>query len=231
MPTADQLRQYPLFAGLSDEELAGIAPCIIKRAFAKGAYLFHPGSPGLSLYLIESGWVRSFFADVRGREYFLNYSGPRSVVGLPLLAEDQERLYGAAAYQETVALILGREDVFDFMKRSHPFMQNMFREMVNIIRRIGLYAQAHTILQLDGRLASLLIYMAMYGPSAGTNEIEITLTQAEIASWAGVSRGRTNQSLNKMQRRNLIRLNGHKIILLDLPGLAKMAEGLLTYSV
>jgi len=73
--------------------------------------------------------------------------------------------------------------------------------------------------------------MAMYGPSAGTNEIEITLTQAEMASWVGVSRGRINQSLNKMQRRNLIRLDDHKIILLDLPGLAKMAEGLLTYSV
>jgi CRP/FNR family cyclic AMP-dependent transcriptional regulator len=225
----DQIRKYPLFAGLSEAELAALAPCIIKRTFGRGAYLFHPGNPGLSMYLIESGWVRLFFADVRGQEYLLNMFGPRACVGLPLLPDDQVRLAGAAAQQETVALVLGRDDVFDFMQRFPQFMQNIYLEMTSSLRKLTLYAQAHAILKLDGRLASLLLYQAMNGPSTGTNEIELALNQAEIASWVSVSRGRINQALSKMQERNLIRLEGQKIILLDLQGLAKMAEGLLTY--
>jgi CRP/FNR family cyclic AMP-dependent transcriptional regulator len=183
----------------------------------------------LSMYLIESGWVRLFFADVRGQEYLLNMFGPRACVGLPLLPDDQVRLAGAAAQQETVALVLGRDDVFDFMQRFPQFMQNIYLEMTSSLRKLTLYAQAHAILKLDGRLASLLLYQAMNGPSTGTNEIELALNQAEIASWVSVSRGRINQALSKMQERNLIQLEGQKIILLDLQGLAKMAEGLLTY--
>lgn len=231
MPTNDQLRAYSLFTGLSDAELTALAPCITRRAFGKGAYLYYPGSPGLSLYLVESGLVRTFFADVHGREYLLNVFGPRTCIGLPVLPDGQARMVGAAVQQETVTLILMRDDMFEMMKRSAQFMQNVYYELANATRKLALYAQAHTILQVNGRLASLLMYHAVRGDGAGSNEIALSLTQAEIASWVGASRARINSALSKMQQQKLIRLEGKKIIILDLQGVAKMAEGLHNYSV
>lgn len=231
MLSIDQIRDYPLFKNLGEAELGTLAGCLVKRTFGKGAYLFYPGNPGQSMYLIESGWVRLFFADARGQEYLVNIVGLRSCVGLPLLPDDRVRFAGAAAQQETVVLAFAREDMFDFMKRSLQFQQNIYLEMANNIRKLTLYSQAHTILQLNGRLASLLIYLALNGPSTGTDEINLALTQAEIASWVGVSRGRINRTLGKMQGANLIRMDGQKITILNMQGLAKMAEGLLTYGV
>jgi pimeloyl-ACP methyl ester carboxylesterase len=49
MLTIDQLRTYPLFAGLTEIELAGLASCLIKRTFARNAYIYFPGNPGLNL--------------------------------------------------------------------------------------------------------------------------------------------------------------------------------------
>jgi CRP/FNR family transcriptional regulator len=223
------LREYPLFAGLNEDELASISICLTKRHFAKGAYLYYPGNPGLSMYLVESGLVRLFFANTRGEEFLLNLIRPGSTVGLPLLPDDHVRLTGAAAQQDSVVLILSREDMFKFMQSSSQFMQNIYLEMTSSMRRLTLYAQAHTMLDISARLASLLVYQSVNNQNISAGDIELPLSQAEIAGWVGASRGRVNRTLSKMQQQKLIRLDGSKIFVNDLPNLMKMAEGLLTY--
>jgi CRP/FNR family cyclic AMP-dependent transcriptional regulator len=225
----DQIRKYPLFAGLSDLELAALAPCLTKRTFGQDAYLFYPGNPGLNLYLVESGLLRLFFADVQGQEYLLNVVGPLDCVGLPLLPDDQTRLVGLSALQQTVVLTFARDDVFAVMKRSPRFMENIYMEMSRNARKLTLYIQAHTILQLEGRLASLLVYLAMNCTDPAADGFPLPLNQGDIASWVGCSRGRINRALGKMRERNLVRLDDNRVIVLDLPGLVRMAGGLVTY--
>lgn len=45
MISPTSLQTYPLFAGLSEHELGQLASYLSKRAFVKGAYLYHPGGP------------------------------------------------------------------------------------------------------------------------------------------------------------------------------------------
>jgi CRP-like cAMP-binding protein len=231
MISATSLQAYPLFAGLSEIELGQLAPYLSKRTFGKGAYLYHPGNPSLYLYLIESGQVRIFFSDSHGQEYFVNIVGPPSSLGQPLLPDDKVRMTGAAAQLETVVLFLAREDMFAFMKRSAQFMQNIYMDLAANARKLTIYAQAHTILRVDERLASLLLFQAANRKSSDRDEIVLPLTQAEVASWVGSSRGQINRALSKMQKANLIRLEDHKIFVLDMQGLAKMAERMNIYRV
>ena len=58
MLTEDQIRKYPFFEGLNGAELARLANILTKRSFARGAYVFYPGSPGANAYLVESGLVK-----------------------------------------------------------------------------------------------------------------------------------------------------------------------------
>ena len=231
MTTSERRIQYPLFEGLGREELAPIHDCLTKRHFAKGAYLYYPGTPGLSLYLVESGLVRLFFTNTKGDEFMLNLAPPGSTVGLPLLPDDKVRLSGACAQQESVVSILSREDAFRFMRSSPQFMHNIYMEMTSNLRKLTLYAQAHTILDINARLASLLVYQAVNNPNHGTGDLELSLSQSEIAGWVGASRGRVNRALHTMQEQGLVRLAGPQIFIQDLARLVKMAEGLLTYTV
>ena len=224
MPNTDHLQKYPLFEDLTESELAGLLPHIHKRVFAKGVYLFHPGNPGLNLYLVESGMVRLFFAGTRGQEFLLNLAGPRTCVGLPLLMDDQVRIIGAAAHQDAVVLSLSRDVAFDFMKRSPQFMFNIYLQMSNSLRMLGRYTQSIATLSLDGRMASLFLHLNRDNNRGKTNEVKLPVSQAEIAGWVGASRGRVNRVLAKMQELNLIRVEGQKILLLDRQGLEKMAE-------
>jgi CRP-like cAMP-binding protein len=225
MSTVHQLREYPLFAGLSDAELAQLAACLTKRTFAKGAYLYYPGNPAMSIYLVESGLVRLFFCDARGREFLLNLVGPLSVVGLPFLREDQIRLAGAAALQTSVVLSLSLEDMMNFTKCSPQIMHNIYRELDASMRALFTYARSFVTSSLHGRLAAMLLYLSGGDKSqAIRDEVDLPLSQAEIASWLGASRGRLNRVLNRLQQSGLIQVSGQKILILDRPGLVRMVE-------
>jgi CRP-like cAMP-binding protein len=225
--TVSQIRDYPFFADLNETELASLASCMSKRTFARNAYLYYPGNPGLSIYLVESGLVRLFFCDARGKEYILNLVGRRSVVGVPLLHEDQTRVAGAAALHTSVVLVLPWEDAFRFSKRSPQFMHNMYKEMDAALRKLFVYAQGLATASLNGRLATMLLHLSDYAESQGiANEVDLPLSQSEIASWLGASRGRLNRALSRLQQLGLIRVSGQKIYILDWPGLERMAEGL-----
>ena len=85
MPIIEQLHKYSLFNGLNQRELTALSSGITKRFFARGAYIYHPGAPGLNMYLVESGLVRMFFANNQGDEFLMNLVMPNDCFGLPVL--------------------------------------------------------------------------------------------------------------------------------------------------
>ncbi len=217
---AEHLRAYPLLASLSDDELAAIAPKITKRAFAKGAYIYQPGSPGLNMYLVESGLVRMFFANQRGEEFLMNLVTPTDCFGTPLLMDNQARLVGAAAVRDTVVLALAREDVFDGMRRIPQFAVNIYVDISNKMRLLGGYLHGVTTLSVQGRLAKVFLHYS----APQTNELNLPISQGELAGMLASSRGRVNRALANMQAQGLIRMDGQKIYILDRAGLVKTSE-------
>jgi CRP-like cAMP-binding protein len=207
-------------------ELTSIWNCLVKRVFAKNTYLYYPGNPGLNLYLVETGLIRLFFANTHGEEFIMNLVGPHNTVGLPLLKDDQVRIMGAAAQQDSLLWQMSRDDALRLMKRMPQFMLNVHAELAENLRKLGLYAQAHAILNLDGRLANLFLHLTRQNQNAEVDEIEIPLNQSEVASWVAASRGRTNRAIIKMQEMGFIRVAGQRIFILNRKGLAGLADDL-----
>jgi CRP/FNR family transcriptional regulator len=225
MITADQLRKYPFFAGLSNAELTALTSCISKRTVAKGAYLYHPGNPGLYTYLVESGMVRLFFNNAQGQEFVLNLVGPGEVFGLPLWQEQQSRVLGAAALLPTVVLVIKREDLFHFMERFPTLMHNIYQELATNARNLTLRVRALTTLSLKGRLARLLLRLnAKDKTGENKSEIYLPLNQGELAGWLGVSRGRLNRAVRELMQLGLIRNDGPKYVVLDREGLERIIQ-------
>jgi CRP/FNR family transcriptional regulator len=224
MPVIEQIRQYPLFAGLTEDELTALSPGITKRSFAKGAYIYHPGAPGLNMYLIESGMVRMFFVNHRWEEFLMNLLTPPGCFGLPLLPDNQVRITGAAAVRDTVALSLSREVVFDAMRRSPQFAFNIYLEMSNGIRALGKYVHGVATLSVLGRLASVILFLSDRDSLGKKNELDLPISQGDLASLIGSSRGRVNRALAILEKQGLIRVEEQKIYILDRPGLAATHE-------
>lgn len=223
MVKIDQICNYPLFEGLNETELARLASAIVKRSFARGAYVFYPGSPAVNAYLVESGLVRMFFSTVSRQEILLNLAAPPEAFSLPTLEESQLRVIGASALVPTVLLSIGREDFFQVFSSSPQFARNVYRTLLIISRKLLLHNRMLTTLSLNGRLAAMLLRLAIKS-SNQEHIIQVPISQEDFASWIGASRGRLNQAMKRLQQTGLIEVQGQKVIILDYPGLERLAE-------
>jgi CRP/FNR family transcriptional regulator/CRP/FNR family cyclic AMP-dependent transcriptional regulator len=222
MSKVTMLRSVPFFAGLSDQELEVLADSLGKRTFGKGMIIFHKGSPGQTLYIIESGKVRIFILSESGQEISVNIYGPGDVFGELALLDGLPRSAGAVAIEKTVTFTLHRDDFLRHLE-AYPRMAKSIMEVLSTrVRYTTDYAESLAFLDVYGRVAAKLLELAdRYGVQKEGIEIELRLTQAELASWVGATRESVNKVLGTFRDYGLIEVEGQTITILDRPGLKR----------
>jgi CRP/FNR family transcriptional regulator/CRP/FNR family cyclic AMP-dependent transcriptional regulator len=217
MSKADLLKNVCFFSGLSETELAYLAACLARRTFARGVIVFHRGSPGRTLYIIESGKIRIFVLSASGREISVNVYGPGEVFGELALLDGLPRSAGATAIERTTVLTLHRDDFLWHLER-YPGMATSIIEVLSArVRYTTIYAEGLAFLDVHARVASKLLELAdRYGKERdrGT-EIDLRLTQSELATWVAASREHVNKVLGDLRDADLIAIDGQTITLLD----------------
>ena len=91
------------------------------------------------------------------------------------------------------------------------------------VRYATAYAENLAFLDVYGRVAAKLLELAeRYGlPGPEGVEIDLRLTQGDLASWVAATREFVNKVLGAFRDHGLVKLDGQRIILLDQRGLKK----------
>jgi len=216
------LRDVPLFAGLSDQELEDLAGSLGRRTFAKGMIIFHKGSSGQTMYILESGKVRIFTLSESGQEITLNIYGPGDVFGEFSLLDGLPRSAGAVALEKTVTLTLHRDHFFQHLDASPSMARGIIEVLTARLRFTTEQAESLAFLDVYGRVAMRLLDLAgRYGTGEDGTELDLRLTQTELATWVAATRESVNKVLGAFRDQGLIAVEGHRITILDLEGLER----------
>ncbi|MBM4466212.1 MAG: Crp/Fnr family transcriptional regulator [Chloroflexi bacterium] len=222
MSKVTMLRKVPLFAGLSDQELEVLAGSLGRRTFAKGMIIFHKGSLGQTLYIIEAGKVRIFILSESGQEISVNIYGPGDVFGELALLDGLPRSAGAVAMEKTVTLTLHRDDFLRHLEAYPRMSKSMMEVLSTRLRYTTAYAESLSFLDVYGRVAAKLLELAdRYGVKKDGIEIDLRLTQAELATSVATTRESVNKVLGTFRDQGLIEVEAQRITILDLPGLKR----------
>jgi len=215
------LRKTPLFAGVSEEILASLAQCLGKRTFARGMILFHKGSPGNSLYLIDQGKIRIFILSEAGQEISLNIHGPGDCFGELALLDGFSRSAGAMAVERTITYTLQRQDFLRHLDESPQMARALLAQVSNHLRNATDYAESLAFLDVYGRVATILLRLGeRYGIQEDNGvQIDMRLTQAELAGYVAASREMVNRVLRSFRAQGLISIGGQCVTILDEQGL------------
>jgi len=223
MSSTSMLRSVPLFAGLAEKELTTLAESLGKRAFGKGVIIFHEGSPGETMYLIESGKVRIFALTESGQEISVNIYGPGEVFGELAVLDALPRSAGAVAIEDTVCLTLQRDDLLQVLENCPRLALSIIKVLSARLRYTTRYVEGLAFLDVCGRVAAKLLELGeRYGVKKDGIEIDLQLTQSELAGWVGTSRESANKVLRMFQEQRLIAITGARITLLDQRGLKRL---------
>lgn len=225
MSQTDLLRKAPIFESLSNAELAALAASLKQRVYARGVVIFHKGSPGSSLYLIASGKVRIFVLSDLGQEITLNTHGPDECFGELALLDGLPRSASAVSMDRTVCYVLQREDFLAVLETHPGMVRSILALLSGRVRHATEYAESLAFLDVQSRIAATLLALAdRHGIQKGGIEIDLRLTQADLASYVAATRESVNKALGLLRDRGYIAINGYTVTVTDAQGLRNLIQ-------
>jgi CRP-like cAMP-binding protein len=222
MSNVELLQSVSLFADLSVTDLSVLADSLKRHTFGKGMIIFHQGSSGQRLHIIESGRVRIFLLSESGQQVSLNLYGPGDVFGELSLLDDLPRSAGAIATEKTATYTLHRDDFLRHLEAYPRMAISILKTLSARLRYTATYAENLAFLDVYGRVASKLLELAdRYGVQKDGIEIGLRLTQADLANWVGASRESVNKVLGVFRDQGSIEIEGKTITIRDRSRLQK----------
>jgi CRP-like cAMP-binding protein len=208
-------------------ELAGLdlrtlrASCLHKR-YNRGEVVFHEGDLGGALHLIDRGRVAVRLTSPLGDVATLDVLHAGDTFGEQALVDGAgERTATVTAIEPTETLALDRTG-FDRLRAEHPGVDH-FLVMVLSVRLRSTSQQLLDALYLpaDTRVVRCVARMhANFSADAGDT---VPLTQADIASMAGVTRSTANRVLKAAQTKGVLRAGRATLEILDVQRLHRLA--------
>lgn len=171
------------------------------RSYSRGEVIYAQGEPFWSVYMITTGMVKIYDIDDHGSERTISIFSKGHIFPIFwLLAEPPTRhLYFYEAFTDTTGFIAEGKDVRRFIAGRPDILltltDRMTRSYLNFLGRTQNLEKSH----LHERLHFVLYWLATgLGTLDGhVSHIDAPITQADIASLAGVTRESMSLEINK----------------------------------
>jgi CRP/FNR family transcriptional regulator, cyclic AMP receptor protein len=217
--------EWRLLEGVPEEEVRRLLQVGRRRSFRRGEVVFHRDDPADSLHLVVKGRFAIRVMTPLGEPATIAVRGPGDSFGeMALVGQGSRRSATVEALEEAETFCV-YEGEFARLRSEHPQVSELLIgflagevRMLNERLLEALYVPAERrVLRRLNELAHL------YGQDAD-GQVEIPLTQEELAGLAGTSRATVNAVLGDAQKRGLIELKRGKTRILDADQLAHRAR-------
>jgi CRP/FNR family transcriptional regulator len=215
------LAQIPLFSSLTDSEMQALAQRAVERRFAPDEMLFWEGEPCAGIFLILEGSVKIFKTSPGGREMMLALEqAPNTVAELPLF-DGGPYPASVRAVAPVVSMFIAKPDFHQVCRQYPDVALKVLAVVGRRLRHLVGVVEAMTFGSVTQRLARLLLDAAK---QAGAAEFDLPITHQELASRLGTVREVVSRNLARFRAEGLIRMDAHRVHILDREGLARESE-------
>ncbi len=212
------LAQVPLFSHLPDEGLDELGGKLQRRRFEREQIIFHKNDPGSTLYIIISGKVKIVLPSAEGEAVLVALLSTGDFFGELSLFDGEPRSATSIASEPTDILILGQEDLFEYLRGNPNAAEEIFSELSLRLRRTDELLSDAAFCNLSTRLSKRILDLAeRYGQpnEEGNTRINMRLRQQDLADMVGATRESVNKMLKTYKLKNLLSIKRGYITILD----------------
>lgn len=211
---------------LSEDDRRRVLSTARRRRFARREVLFHEGDPGDTLHLIDKGRVAIRITTPLGDRATVGVFGRGDVVGeMAVLEEAGRRSATVVALEATETLSIGRGQFLDLRQRYPDVDLFIFNVLMANVRRANVQLMEALFVPVDRRvLRRLLSLVEIYAGRDPAEDVDVALTQDDLASLAGTSRATVNRVLRQAEDAGALSLSRGRIRVTDRALLAKRAR-------
>ena len=215
------LRKTPLFASLTETEMAALARRVTTRRFGRGELLFNEGDACSGLFLIASGKIRIFKLSPSGREQVLAVEGPGSSFAELPVFDGGAYPASASVLENAELLFISRKDFQNFCLEHPDVSLKVIAVVGSRLRRLVGIIEELSFTTVRQRLIALILRLTQTTgtPSSNGVSFELTKSHQELASELGTVRELVSRNLGRLQAEGFLHVDGRKIFVKDLDGL------------
>lgn len=222
---AETMVATPLLDGLPAKAVRVLGDQGRLRNYRKGTYLCHQGDPADEVFFLLNGRVEIASVSVTGnRILHATVDTPAFVGELGILAES-DRTASVLMLEDSEVWAVSAEGFLAFLASEPAASRSLLRALARQIESSEAFVDDLLFLDLKGRVAKRLLQLATPSldnlPEDGV--MIPAVTHADLASLCGGSRENVTRILSDLQRRGLLRREGHRYALKKVDGLAKIA--------
>lgn len=220
------LRRTALFGELGEAELSALSDHAVERRLSAGELLFIAGEEARGLFVVVEGALRAFREGVDGREQIIHVERAGATIAEVPVFDDAPFPSSVAAEENSLLLFIDKRDVRRLCLEHPPFALAALRLLAGRLRKCAALVEALSLREVDQRLARWLLGEARArGKHTGDClEINLALTNQQIAARIGTVREVISRALNRMQQNGLIEVDGRCIRIQDETALSVFAD-------
>jgi CRP/FNR family transcriptional regulator len=210
----EALQRITLFSDLPEDTLARVARVSVRRTYAPEATIILEGNPCRAAYLVAEGRVRVLRTSPDGREQVLAQLGPgRSFNTVPPFQPQGINHATAQAIDRATLYAIPKEDFRQLVINSPGLALALLQDFADRLDHLTDLVEDLSLRNVRGRLARFLLQQAE------ADAVTRQWTQAEMAARLGTVREVIGRTLSAFVDARLIRMDRHRIELLDRDGL------------
>ena len=186
------------------------------RIFHRGDQIFCEGTTVNAIYRVRSGVVKTTLTDAAGREQVTGFVGPGEWIGLDSL--DATSYFNTATTLDTTSVCVVPQSALRALAAHAP--RGMMMLLSALARRINAQDALHMSLARDSaieRMASFLLDLSNRQKQVSLNadEIALTMSRSDIASYLALAVETVSRLLTTMHREGVIEVNRSRVTILN----------------
>ena len=214
------LKKVPLFSMMGEAELQHVLDVARERSYPRNSVILFEDDPGDALYVVAEGQVKVVLIGEDGREVILSVLGQGEFFGEMALIDDEPRSAHVIAMEDSVLVVLRREDFYGILTQNPSIALALLRELTRRLRRVDEKVGSLVLLDVNGRVARLLLELA---DEAGGDRITRRLTHHTIAQMIGSSRETVSRTMRELVDQGLIEVSRRDVVIRDRAALEAVA--------
>jgi CRP/FNR family transcriptional regulator len=208
------LGRVPVFSTLVPGDLERIAQLAVPRRFEPGEVVFREEDASDTCYIVREGQARATHEHGDGRTITLATFGPGDIFGELAMFEDELRSATVEATAPTTVVGVLGPDMRALM-RDHPeIATRLVIALGRRLREANERLSRQSFQTVQSRVAMVLSELAAEA-GAGSGEVLVTATQADLAQLAGSSRESASRFLAVLERAGVISQGRGRLVVHD----------------
>jgi CRP/FNR family transcriptional regulator, dissimilatory nitrate respiration regulator len=225
MDLLKRMQTLALFQGVTPEKLKALAERALYRTYKAGEMFIGDTDPAHAFYVIMTGQVKLYKSSPEGREQTLNLLGPGDPFGMCTAFAIESFPANAMALEESGILLIPGPVMEAVAMKEPRLLVNIIQILSNRLRESMSLIESLSLMEIPQRLASFLIHSLTREGGKEITQLELAITQRELAKILGATPEALSRALRRMSDAGLLKVDGRSIRILDRESLGELAEG------